>query len=82
MVLACRIDSPSRLFSTVYLDGAQAASANVPDVGINGCASRKLRFGTDQGGGQRLNGAVDRIAIFPRLLTPGEITGWQELAGL
>ncbi|MFG3690812.1 glycoside hydrolase N-terminal domain-containing protein [Micromonospora sp. NPDC047740] len=62
---------------TVYIDGAVAGSAQVPQDGINGCATRQLRFGADQNGGQRLTGAVDRAAIFPRVLTADEVTRWQ-----
>jgi hypothetical protein len=66
----------------VYVDGAEAGAAHVPDDGINGCATRELRFGADQGGGQRLTGSVDRMAIFPRALTGAQVTDWQQLAGL
>ncbi|MCT2583767.1 glycosyl hydrolase family 95 catalytic domain-containing protein [Actinophytocola gossypii] len=62
---------------TVYLDGAQAATAAVPADGINGCATRELRFGADQGGGQRLTGAVDRATILPVALSAAEIPNWR-----
>ncbi|MPZ81761.1 MAG: alpha-L-fucosidase [Actinophytocola sp.] len=62
---------------TVYLDGQQAATATVPDDGINGCANRELRFGADQGGGQRLTGAVDRTAILPVALTAEQVPDWR-----
>jgi alpha-L-fucosidase 2 len=62
---------------TVYLDGVQAATATVPDDGINGCATRELRFGADQGGGQRLTGAVDRTAILPVALDAAEVPNWR-----
>ncbi|TDC70934.1 alpha-L-fucosidase [Streptomyces hainanensis] len=65
---------------TVYLDGREAATAQVPSTGINGCASRELRFGADQNGGQRLVGAVDRMAVIAGLLGPEEIGDWQRRA--
>jgi hypothetical protein len=65
---------------TVYIDGAVAGSAQVPRDGINGCATRELRFAADQGGGQRLTGAVDRAAIIAAALTPTEVGGWRQRA--
>ena len=65
---------------TVYVDGVRAGGAQVPDVGINGCATRELRFGADQGGGQRLTGAVDRVAIIPAALPATEIRDWRTRA--
>ncbi|WP_344834748.1 LamG domain-containing protein [Nonomuraea dietziae] len=65
---------------TVYADGARIGGAKVPADGITGCATRPLRFAADQGGGQRLSGAVDRVAIFARALTPAEVPTWQRLA--
>ena len=67
---------------TVYIDGVQAGTAQVTADGINGCATRELRFGADQSGGQQLTGSVDRTAIFPTLLTAEQVASWQELAGL
>ncbi|MGH3384723.1 MAG: glycosyl hydrolase family 95 catalytic domain-containing protein [Nocardioidaceae bacterium] len=65
---------------TVYVDGAVAGSAQVPADGINGCAHRQLRFAADQGGGQRMTGAVDRAAIFPEALSADAIGSWQSRA--
>jgi alpha-L-fucosidase 2 len=65
---------------TVYLDGDEIGSARVPDTGINGCATRELRYAVDQNGGQRLTGSVDRSTIFADLLGPEEVAGWQERA--
>jgi len=65
---------------TVYVDGAQVATAKVPDTGYNGCGPRPFRFGGDQSGGQRLTGFVDRIAVFPRALEPAEVATWQQIA--
>lgn len=65
---------------TVYADGARIGGAKVRADGITGCATRPLRFAADQGGGQRLSGAVDRVAIFARALTPAEVPTWQQLA--
>jgi alpha-L-fucosidase 2 len=62
---------------TVYLDGTAAASSTVPDDGINGCATRELRFAADQGGGQRLAGAVDQAAILPEALPAAEVPNWR-----
>ena len=64
----------------VYLDGQQAGTAKVPDGGINGCATRELRFGADQNGGQRLTGEVDRIAILPQALPADQVRTWQARA--
>jgi alpha-L-fucosidase 2 len=49
-----------------------AATAQV-GPGIFGCNSRELRFAADQGGGQRLTGEVDRMAIFPAALSPADV---------
>jgi len=76
----CEPGPPLRRHIHVYVDGERAGAADVPDDGINGCATRQLRFGADQGGGQRLTGALDRAAIFPDLLEPDEIDSWQERA--
>jgi alpha-L-fucosidase 2 len=65
---------------TVYVDGEVAGTARVPDTGINGCATRELRFGADQNGGQRLTGSVDRAAIFADLLDGTEVRTWRERA--
>ncbi|WP_063810175.1 glycosyl hydrolase family 95 catalytic domain-containing protein [Kibdelosporangium phytohabitans] len=64
----------------VYIDGVRAGGATVPDNGINGCATRQLRFAADQGGGQRLAGGVDRVAIFADALTAAEVPGWRTRA--
>jgi alpha-L-fucosidase 2 len=65
---------------TVYVDGEVAGSGQVPDAGINGCATRQLRFAADQEGGQRLTGAVDRAAIFADALTADEVRTWRTRA--
>jgi len=64
---------------TVYLDGEVAATAQV-GPSIFGCNTRELRFAADQGGGQRLTGEVDRLAIFARALPAAEVPDWQTLA--
>jgi alpha-L-fucosidase 2 len=64
----------------VYIDGVRAGGANVPDAGINGCATRQLRFAVDQDGGQRLTGSVDRAAIFAKALTAAEVPTWRTRA--
>jgi hypothetical protein len=61
---------------TVYVNAAVAGTAQVPPDGINGCATRQLRFGADQGGGQRLTGSVDRMLILPRALTAEQVANW------
>ncbi|WP_422769858.1 glycosyl hydrolase family 95 catalytic domain-containing protein [Plantactinospora sp. WMMC1484] len=61
----------------VYLDGQRAGTAKVPDGGIVGCATRELRFGADQDGGQRLTGEVDRMAILPEALPADQVGTWQ-----
>jgi alpha-L-fucosidase 2 len=65
---------------TVYVDGVRAGGARVPDAGIDGCATRQLRFAADQDGGQRLTGAVDRAAILPEALTADEVPTWRTRA--
>lgn len=65
---------------TVYVDGEQKATGRTTSDGITGCASRSLRFGADQGGGQRLTGGVDRAAIIAKRLTADEVGKWRELA--
>ncbi|MCK2216936.1 glycoside hydrolase N-terminal domain-containing protein [Actinomadura sp. ATCC 31491] len=65
---------------TVYVDGERRATAQVTADGIAGCASRPVRFGADQGGGQRLTGGVDRAAILARALTAEEVKTWRDLA--
>ncbi|MFI7680791.1 glycosyl hydrolase family 95 catalytic domain-containing protein [Actinophytocola sp. NPDC049390] len=65
---------------TVYADGTRIGGGRVPDDGINGCATRQLRFAADQNGGQRLTGAVDRAAILPEALTQEEIPTWHTKA--
>ncbi|MBB2741637.1 UNVERIFIED_ORG: hypothetical protein FHR35_001457 [Microbispora rosea subsp. rosea] len=62
------------------LDGVRVAGGQATGDGITGCASRPLRFAADQGGGQRLSGAVDRMAIFARRLSPEQVKTWQDLA--
>ena len=54
----------------VYADGARIAGGDLPDLGIDGCAAAELRFGADQGGGQRISAEVDRSAVFPTAYRP------------
>ncbi|MDP9849268.1 glycosyl hydrolase family 95 catalytic domain-containing protein [Streptosporangium lutulentum] len=63
-----------------YVDGARIGGGTATTDGITGCTARPLRFGADQGGGQRLTGAVDRMAILPRALTAAEVGGWRDIA--
>ncbi|MEV0384794.1 glycoside hydrolase N-terminal domain-containing protein [Nonomuraea sp. NPDC050643] len=65
---------------TVYVDGERKATGRATSDGITGCTARPLRFGADQGGGQRLTGAVDRAAILARSLTAEEVKDWRALA--
>jgi alpha-L-fucosidase 2 len=65
---------------SVFVDGALAGGAQVPDGGIVGCAIRELRFAANQHGTERLTGAVDRIAIFPRALPDADVGRWPALA--
>ncbi|WP_327089736.1 glycoside hydrolase N-terminal domain-containing protein [Nonomuraea sp. NBC_01738] len=65
---------------TVYADGARAGGGKVTSDGIMGCTARPLQFAADQDGGQRLSGAVDRMAIFARTLTAAEAADWQKSA--
>jgi len=65
---------------TVYADGARLGGGQVPDAGVNGCATRQLRFAADQDGGQRLTGAVDRAAIFADALSETEVRTWRDRA--
>ncbi|MEV0631026.1 glycosyl hydrolase family 95 catalytic domain-containing protein [Nonomuraea wenchangensis] len=65
---------------TVYVDGERKATGQATSDGITGCTARPLRFGADQGGGQRLTGGVDRAAVLARALTPEEVKTWRDLA--
>ncbi|MFC4585165.1 glycosyl hydrolase family 95 catalytic domain-containing protein [Sphaerisporangium corydalis] len=65
---------------TVYVDGVQKATAQATSDGITGCTARSLRFAADQGGGQRLTGAVDRAAVFAEVLPSDQIPTWQSRA--
>jgi hypothetical protein len=66
---------------TVYVDGEAHSGGVIPEYeAIDGCNERPIRFGADQGGGQKQKGAVDRVAIFPTALTAEQAAGWQELA--
>jgi hypothetical protein len=64
----------------VYVDGARIGGGTLPDLGINGCAPAELRFGADQGGGQRISAELDRTAMFPKVLGATDRARWQELA--
>ena len=64
----------------VYADGARIGGGDLPDLGIDGCAAAELRFGADQGGGQRISAEVDRTAVFPTVLAAADIGRWQVLA--
>ena len=64
----------------IYADGARIGGADLPDLGINGCAAAELRFGADQDGGQRISAELDRTAIFPRVLSAEDLARWQALA--
>ncbi|MFD0471240.1 LamG-like jellyroll fold domain-containing protein [Nonomuraea thailandensis] len=64
----------------LYVDGERAATGQVTADGITGCTARPLRFGADQGGGQRLTGGVDRAAVLARTLTADEVKTWKDLA--
>ena len=64
----------------VYVDGARIGGGTLPDLGINGCAPAELRFGADQGGGQRISAELDRTAMFTTVLSATDRARWQELA--
>jgi alpha-L-fucosidase 2 len=64
----------------VYVDGARAGGAQVSADGINGCATRELRFAADQDGGRRLTGALDRVAVLPHALSAEEVGTWRARA--
>jgi hypothetical protein len=64
----------------VYVDGARIGGGTLPDLGINGCAPAELRFGADQGGGQRISAELDRTAMFPKVLSATDRAHWQDLA--
>ncbi|MFE2752046.1 glycoside hydrolase N-terminal domain-containing protein [Actinosynnema sp. NPDC059335] len=64
----------------VYVDGVRAGGARVSGAGINGCATRQLRFAADQDGGQRLTGAVDRAAVIPAALSADQVGSWRTRA--
>ena len=64
----------------VYVDGTRIGGGSLPDLGINGCAPAELRFGADQGGGQRISAELDRTAMFPKVLSATDRARWQSLA--
>ncbi|OLF10693.1 alpha-L-fucosidase [Actinophytocola xinjiangensis] len=64
----------------VYVDGARAGGGLVSEEGINACATREFRFAADQGGGQRLTGALDRVAVLPDALAADEVDTWRTRA--
>jgi hypothetical protein len=64
----------------VYVDGARIGGGSLPDLGINGCEPAELRFGADQGGGQRISAELDRTAMFTKALSADERARWQALA--
>ena len=64
----------------VYVDGARIGGGTLPDLGINGCAPAELRFGADQGGGQRISAELDRTAMFTKVLSATDRGRWQSLA--
>ena len=61
----------------VYVDGARIGGGTLPDLGINGCAPAELRFGADQGGGQRISAELDRTAMFTKVLSATDRARWQ-----
>lgn len=63
-----------------YVDGTRVGGGNATTDGITGCIARPLRFAADQDGGQRLTGAVDRMAILPKALTAAEVGTWRDIA--
>ncbi|MCG5214844.1 glycosyl hydrolase family 95 catalytic domain-containing protein [Streptosporangium sp. KLBMP 9127] len=65
---------------TVYVDDVRAGGGTATSTGIVACTARPLRFAVDQNGGQRLTGAVDRMAVLPRALTATEVRTWQDMA--
>jgi hypothetical protein len=66
---------------SVYVDGTKVGGATLNSPGINGCASgATVRFGGDQGGGEKISGEVDRAAVFTRALSASEVANWQALA--
>ncbi|MDA0160717.1 LamG domain-containing protein [Solirubrobacter ginsenosidimutans] len=64
----------------VYVDGTRIGGGSLPDLGINGCAPAELRFGADQGGGQRISAELDRTAMFNKVLSATDRAKWQSLA--
>ena len=47
---------------------------------IDGCAPAEMRFGADQGGGQRISAELDRTAMFTTALSETDRARWQALA--
>jgi hypothetical protein len=64
----------------VYVDGTRIGGGTLPDLGVNGCAPAELRFGADQGGGQRISAELDRTAMFTTVLSATDRARWQGLA--
>ena len=53
---------------------------SLPDLALNGCAAAELRFGADQGGGQRISAELDRTAMFTKALSATDRARWQSIA--
>jgi hypothetical protein len=64
----------------VYVDGTRVGGGTLPDLALNGCAAAELRFGADQGGGQRISAELDRTAMFTKALNATDRARWQSLA--
>ncbi|MDH6182354.1 putative cell wall-binding protein [Microbacteriaceae bacterium SG_E_30_P1] len=63
---------------SVSVNGAVVSTLSVP-AALDFCDPQTIIVGANLGGGERLVGAIDRIAVFPFSLTPEEVTSWQDL---
>ncbi|WP_066368138.1 glycosyl hydrolase family 95 catalytic domain-containing protein [Herbidospora mongoliensis] len=64
----------------VYVDGVRAGGGNTGSSGIYGCNTRPLFFAANQGGNERMTGAVDRMAVLPYALPANQVSTWQDIA--
>jgi hypothetical protein len=69
--LALTLDAAGTL--TVYQNGTSSWTGHVNPSAFGGCASRTLRVGADQNGASTLSGAVERVRLWGRALSAGEI---------
>ena len=64
---------------SVSVNGTVVSTPTVP-AALDFCDPQTIIVGANLNDGERLVGAIDRIAVFPYSLTPAEVSDWQPLA--